>query len=256
MKVITIKEYIKNYNQLPEEAHMNDYVKSLIKDSKTSDMVEFYNPWFLAGAFSGKFGLLTIENCLKSYGDELKTQAEHYEECVNELVNCHTLSAILKPKNTVFQFISGAYSKKSATPQTKDKYGKDYHRFFTKKPDERILTNNHPHLEIHNCGDHSVSGKGLLISMKEALNLYSKEEVIKAIDDSLSNADRDLERYFSDERNVYPTYELPFRVRLIGNDDSSWSMCYSTEEEAMEVRKEIIKNPTKTTVDKYLVFTN
>ena len=91
MKVITAKEYTKNYNQLAEEAYMHNYVKSLVKNSKTSDMVEFYNPWFLAGSFSGKFGLLQVDNYLNRENIKLKTQAKDYEEYANTRVNHYTL---------------------------------------------------------------------------------------------------------------------------------------------------------------------
>lgn len=255
MKVLKVKEYLKRYNQDPNQSYMNDYVVSLAKGSQSADMVEFHDPEFLAGAFSGKFGLLTVTSYLKSQKFELKTQAEQMEDYLKYSQGFYSLDPLLSGIDQSRKFISGGYNKVTGNPVDGDKYGKSIHRFFCEKLSDKVLTLNHPYLEEDICSKSELSSKDTLMAVLSALDKYPVEDIKISIQNSLNNMDRMTEEFFTDA-NTYPSLELPYRVRLAGNDDASWGMCYSSVEEANKVRNEIIAKPDWDTINKHLLFTN
>lgn len=258
MKHYTVKEYIKRYNQRAEEKYMNDYVLSLSKKSQLSEMIEFKDPEFLAGAFSGKFGLLTITNFLKYDKKELKTQAEDLKSYLSYSEGYYSFDKLISPGRKEAVFISGFYDKKTGKPLSRDSLSnhKDVHHFFVEKLDDRTLTLNHPYIEEHKREKTEFRNSDVLKSVLDALKNNKVEDVIYSIERTLDTMKDNTKGFFNCETEAYATYEKPYRLHVTGTDDSSWSMCYATMEEVNEVRKEILLNPSSETIDKYLVFTN
>lgn len=259
MKHYNIKEYVKRYNQHPDEKYMNDYVLSLVKNTDLSEMIEFKEPYFLAGAFSNKFGLLTIKNCLKYNKKELKTQSENLISYLDYSEGYYSFDSLIRPKNEKkVTFVSGCYDKKTGKAIRKEEGGEDSYCFFVENIDDRSLTLNHPFLEKHeyDCNTSNLKTSDILETILSSLKNNKVEDVIGSIEKTLLTMKETTKGFFNPVTYSDPTYERPYRIRVEGNDDSSWSMCYATMEEAQEVRKAILANPCSETIDKYLVFTN
>lgn len=256
MKHYTVKEYLKRYSQTAEQKQMDAYVLSLAKGADVAEMIEFKNPDFLAGAFSGKFGLLTIKNHLSGKGKELKTQAENLASYVGYSEGIYSFDKLIKPKEMNSVFLKGRYDKKTGKPLPKEANGENVYRFFVECLDERTSTLAHPYLEKKELGRSEVRNSDVLRGILGALENNKPEDVILAIKQTLLTMEQKTKGFFDYETDAYPTYEKPYKVYVVGTDDSSWSMCYATMEEARAVRAAILVEPTQDTIDKYLVFTN
>lgn len=256
MKHYTIKEYLKRYSQTEEQKQMDAYILSLVKGADVAEMIEFKDPYFLAGAFSGKFGLLTIKNHLNSKSTELKAQAENLASYVSYSEGIYSFDKLIKPKGLNSVFLTGAYDKKTGKPLPKEARGDNVYRFFVEGLDERTSTLAHPYLEKKEFSRSEVRNSDVLRGVLDALENNKPEDVIFAIKQTLLTMDEKTKGFFNYETDAYPTYEKPYKVYVVGTDDSSWSMCYATMEEARAVRAAILAEPTQETIDKYLVFTN
>lgn len=256
MKHYTIKEYLKRYSQTAEQKQMDAYILSLAKGADVAEMIEFREPDFLAGAFSGKFGLLTISNHLSGKGKELKTQAENLASYVGCSEGVYSFDKLIKPKELNGVFLTGCYDKKTGKPLPKEARGDNVYRFFVESLDERTSTLAHPYLEKKELGRSKVRNSDVLKGVLDALKSNKVEDVVFAIEQTLLTMDKKTKGFFDYDVDAYPTYEKPYKVYIAGNDDSSWSMCYATMEEAREVRAAILAEPTQDTIDKHLVFTN
>ena len=256
MKHYTIKEYLKRYSQTAEQKQMDAYILSLAKGADVAEMIEFKDPYFLAGAFSGKFGFLSITNYLKDKRMELKTQAESLVSYLGYSEGVYSFDELIEPKNVKSLFLAGCYDKKTGKPLPRDSFGENVYRFFVESLDERCSTLNHPYLEKTEYSRSEVRNSDVLRGVLDALKNNKVEDVVFAIEQTLLTMDKKTKGFFDYDVDAYPTYEKPYKVYVAGNDDSSWSMCYATMEEARAIRAAILAEPTQETIDKYLVFTN
>ena len=256
MKHYTVKEYLKRYSQTAEQKQMDAYLLSLAKGADLAEMIEFKEPDFLAGAFAGKFGFLSITNHLNGKGKELKTQAENLASYVSYSEGVYSFDNLIKPKELNGVFLTGCYDKKTGKPLAQEARGDNVYRFFVESLDERTSTLAHPYLEKKEFSRSEVRNSDVLRGVLDALKSNKAEDVIFAIEQTLLTMDKKTKGFFDYDVDAYPTYEKPYKVYVAGNDDSSWSMCYATMEEARTVRAAILAEPTQEMIDKYLVFTN
>lgn len=254
MKSYTLKDFIKIYNLSDSEKYLNHYLLSLSDGCDLSEMIEFRDPHFLSGPFNEKFGLLTISNSLKDKENELKTEAEEYHSYLISSEGYYELDPLIRPESNDGDFITGCYDKYTGEPLEKDAYGNNVYRFMVENINRDVLTLNHPYIEHHVCSKSTLRVSEVIEGILLALKNNDKDKVISSLEKTLCNMKKEFKTDSGCVSN--PTYERPYILSVVGNDDASWSMSYSTMEEAMSVRNKILKEPTLETVNKYLVFTN
>lgn len=257
MKHYTLEDFIKKYNLNDDEKYINDYLQSMARDCVISEMIEFKDPYFLAGPFNDKFGLLTITNHLESSRRNLKTEVEDFYSYLSYSEGYYQLDSLIKPKSNAGNFISGCYDKNTGEPLPKGSHGENIHRFMVENINSEISTLNHPHIEHHVCAKSTLRTSEVIEAILLALKNNDKDKVIASLEKTLDNMEKTTKTFMTDSDCLAaPTYERPYRLHVVGTDDASWSMSYATMDEAMSMRDKILEEPTSETIHKYLAFTN
>lgn len=257
MKHYTLEDFIIKYNLNDDEKYINDYLQSMARDCVISEMIEFKNPYFLAGPFNEKFGLLTITNHLEYSRRDLKAEAEDFYSYLSYSEGYYQLDSLIKPKSNAGNFISGCYDKNTGEPLPKESFGENVYRFMVENINSKISTLNHPHIEHHVCSKSTLRTSEVIEAILLALKNNDKDKVIASLEKTLNNMEKTTKTFMKDSDCLAaPTYERPYRLHVVGSDDASWSMSYATMNEAMSIRDKILEEPTSETINKYLVFTN
>lgn len=255
MKVLKIKDYFKEQDHIA--SYIDDYIKSLIKDTVFSEMVEFKDPDFLGGAFDGKYGLITIDNCLKT-NYRLKSDAENFESWLRFSEGLYSFDSLIASNiEGEANYINVLYKKSTGEmiPKPTQWYDvKKVHHVFIENRDSRIKTLEHQYLKEDRCSKSNVSNSDLLKSLLTVLKENSKEAVIASIERTLINMEKRTEDFFDIKSD--PSYERPFVLHVHGTDDFSWGIACATYNDAIHIRNIIVKEPTHETLNKYLDFTN
>lgn len=200
------------------------------------DAVAFDEPWFLAGPFNEKYGLVYISHCPQS--KPLQQQLDEVEARVLE--GCST-----------------SYMPYSARQRFQSMYpnGVAFHWHTARKESfseidlpflsEDILAGLERDKSRCQVFAHSEEGKAWVLAQltpeEQASFLEEKKRAVKHIHD--------------DMRRTATCKERPYLVRLQGTDDSSWSTtCEHLE--AVEYVLEALRQRGQDAVDTCLVFTN
>jgi hypothetical protein len=101
-------------------------------------------------------------------------------------------------------------------------------------------------------GKQCSSSKLTHADIKELKASMSKEELAAW----QSSIDEEI-RCLNHDRDAYATFEKPIRVHLMGTDDTSYSLCFETREDAMEAFDVLKKSPSWETLNNMgFFFTN
>lgn len=255
MNIKSISEFIQENK--PSE-NLNKYLHSFIDDKKViqSYMLEFQNPYFLAGAYGDKYGLVLIQD--HRLGDkkllpEIALYKQWVEYAMSSKYNLpYYISEELNMDSR--EYISGYYDQETGEPVKDENFIPNKHySMFEENIDSKSESLNHPFLEKHICAPGRMTILELLSAFEIMIKKDGVETTLKHISDMKDKIESTMNRF---ERRSCISIEKPFYLSVIGTDDASWGASFSSLEDLNLVFNEIKNNPNSDTVHRYLDFTN
>lgn len=255
MNMKSVTDFLKESN---DTESLKDYLSSFLDDKKVIDsfMLEFQNPYFLAGPYDQKYGLVLIQDH-RLGNKKLLPEIAHYKKWVDYcMTNRYNLPHYLVKELNLEsrEYFAGYYDQESGSPIKDDDYVSGVHySMFEENVDPESESLNHPFIKKHVCSPGNFNALELLSAFEIMIEKDGIEKTLQHIASMKEKIQTDISRF---ERRSCVSIEKPFYLHLAGTDDASWGASFKKLEDLNIVLSEIKKNPSSQTVHKYLDFTN
>lgn len=208
-----------------------EYAKSFQKYD-FSDLIEF-NDNFLAGSWDGIYGILIFEDGIKSYPLDPNNKLKSKVAIFNEIQKREALKMWNFPyliQNEIIRPMLEQNRYFSNHDFIKDRSCGSFLTFTSDDviPEECLDKSKWTE---HLCSSSDLSPIQFMKVMTEIHNRRDRDDILNFYNDKVKKG---IDSSYKESITLYQHLEMPYRLRLFGNDDSSYTKLFATEEEAFD----------------------